>query len=172
MFGIPMVPRVVSGGCGEVTATRTIRYSRIAVLVAVAIPVFSAQLEKSREAVDLANVRSAYAVLQIAKNEETLPDGTKDFNVSPPKSYFFYTGNGFIASADLSVEEIKRNGVRMTSNGDGSALSDYVAMPNEQMGLPNVSTINGCYLISFRSFTGDSDSVLTLYPPELLEYWK
>ena len=29
MFGIPMVPRVVSGGCGEVTATRTIRYSRI-----------------------------------------------------------------------------------------------------------------------------------------------
>lgn len=28
MFGIPMVPRVVSGGCGEVTATRTIRYSR------------------------------------------------------------------------------------------------------------------------------------------------
>ena len=33
----------------------------IAVLVAIAIPVFNAQLEKSREAVDLANVRSAYA---------------------------------------------------------------------------------------------------------------
>ena len=35
----------------------------IAVLVAVAIPVFTAQLEKSREATDLANVRSAYAEL-------------------------------------------------------------------------------------------------------------
>ena len=35
----------------------------IAVLVAVAIPVFTNQLEKSREATDIANVRSAYAVL-------------------------------------------------------------------------------------------------------------
>ncbi len=35
----------------------------IAVLVAIAIPVFSAQLEKSREATDVANVRSAYATL-------------------------------------------------------------------------------------------------------------
>lgn len=33
----------------------------IAVLVAVAIPVFGSQLEKSREAADLANVRAAYA---------------------------------------------------------------------------------------------------------------
>ena len=33
----------------------------IAVLVAVAIPVFTSQLEKSREATDLANVRAAYA---------------------------------------------------------------------------------------------------------------
>jgi type IV pilus assembly protein PilA len=33
----------------------------IAVLVAVAIPVFTTQLEKSREATDIANVRSAYA---------------------------------------------------------------------------------------------------------------
>lgn len=32
----------------------------IAVLVAVAIPVFTSQLEKSREGVDLANLRSAY----------------------------------------------------------------------------------------------------------------
>lgn len=35
----------------------------IAVLTAIAIPVFSSQLEKSREATDLANVRSAYASL-------------------------------------------------------------------------------------------------------------
>ena len=35
----------------------------IAVLVAIAIPVFTNQLEKSREATDIANVRSAYAQL-------------------------------------------------------------------------------------------------------------
>ena len=33
----------------------------IAVLVAIAIPIFTNQLEKSREATDVANVRSAYA---------------------------------------------------------------------------------------------------------------
>ncbi len=33
----------------------------IAVLVAIAIPIFTAQLEKSREATDVANTRSAYA---------------------------------------------------------------------------------------------------------------
>lgn len=33
----------------------------IAVLVAIAIPIFTSQLEKSREAVDAANIRAAYA---------------------------------------------------------------------------------------------------------------
>ena len=33
----------------------------IAVLVAIAIPIFTTQLEKSREATDAANIRSAYA---------------------------------------------------------------------------------------------------------------
>lgn len=35
----------------------------IAVLIAIAIPIFTAQLEKARETTDLANVRSAYAEL-------------------------------------------------------------------------------------------------------------
>lgn len=38
----------------------------IAVLVAVAIPIFTSQLEKSREATDLANVRSVYAEVMTA----------------------------------------------------------------------------------------------------------
>ena len=33
----------------------------IAVLVAISIPIFSTQLEKAREATDMANIRSAYA---------------------------------------------------------------------------------------------------------------
>lgn len=33
----------------------------IAVLVAISIPIFTSQLEKSREAVDMANLRAAYA---------------------------------------------------------------------------------------------------------------
>ena len=42
------------------------------VLVAVSVPIFNSQLEKSREATDLANVRSAYAqVMTEAINKET-----------------------------------------------------------------------------------------------------
>ena len=38
----------------------------IAVLIAIAIPIFTSQLEKSREATDLANVRAAYAEVMAA----------------------------------------------------------------------------------------------------------
>ena len=38
----------------------------IGVLVAISIPIFTAQLEKAREATDMANIRSAYAVVQAA----------------------------------------------------------------------------------------------------------
>ena len=35
----------------------------IGVLIAISIPIFTAQLEKAREATDLANIRSAYATI-------------------------------------------------------------------------------------------------------------
>jgi len=50
----------------------------IAVLVAVAIPVFNAQLEKSREATDTANLRSAYGEAVAAY----LADGSAPAQVS------------------------------------------------------------------------------------------
>ena len=46
----------------------------IAVLVAIAIPVFTSQLEKSRESTDAANIRSAYAEVVA----EALTDGTAE----------------------------------------------------------------------------------------------
>lgn len=42
----------------------------IAVLVAISIVIFTAQLEKAREATDLANVRAAYAEVMVAAMEE------------------------------------------------------------------------------------------------------
>ena len=44
----------------------------IAVLVAIAIPVFTSQLEKSRESTDLSNVRSAYAEITAAILDDSL----------------------------------------------------------------------------------------------------
>lgn len=51
----------------------------IAVLVAIAIPIFTSQLEKSREATDLANIRSAYAEAT-TKAIEGDDSGAKDDN--------------------------------------------------------------------------------------------
>lgn len=46
--------------------------TRTGVLVAISIPIFTAQLEKSREATDAANIRSAYAeVMANAVSGET-----------------------------------------------------------------------------------------------------
>lgn len=69
----------------------------IAVLVGVAIPVFNSQLEKSREATDLANVRSAYAqvmtevitssedkheqTVNLAQKRDGWQSGTDDLNI-------------------------------------------------------------------------------------------
>lgn len=53
----------------------------IAVLVAIAIPIFSAQLEKSREATDIANVRSAYATLVADYLTSTNASAAKTINV-------------------------------------------------------------------------------------------
>ncbi|MBR2547700.1 MAG: prepilin-type N-terminal cleavage/methylation domain-containing protein [Eubacterium sp.] len=63
----------------------------IAVLVVIAIPIFTKQLERSREATDLANVRSAYAEVMTAaaSNDTSSPvykgDGTYQSVVSPLK---------------------------------------------------------------------------------------
>lgn len=46
----------------------------IGVLVAISIPIFSSQLEKSREATDLANVRSAYAQIMLEAMDKENPD--------------------------------------------------------------------------------------------------
>lgn len=60
----------------------------IAVLVAVAIPVFTAQLKKSRQAATIANLRSAYAE---AMAKVMLYDGEDDPDILPtgdPNDYY------------------------------------------------------------------------------------
>lgn len=48
----------------------------IGVLAAISIPIFTTQLEKAREAVDISNMRAAYAVAQ----SDVLTEGYKDTN--------------------------------------------------------------------------------------------
>ena len=53
----------------------------IAVLVAISIPVFTAQLEKAREATDAANIRSAYAEIVVKAIDDPTTSSTKNISL-------------------------------------------------------------------------------------------
>lgn len=71
--------RKIKSDSGFTLAELLIVVAIIGVLVAIAIPIFTGQLEKSREAVDLSDVRSAYAeVMMAAITGDTSAYYTKD----------------------------------------------------------------------------------------------
>ncbi len=69
-----------NGKKGFTLAELLIVVAIIAVLVAISIPIFSAQLEKSREATDAANIRSAYAEV----SADLLTDDSSNKSVEVP----------------------------------------------------------------------------------------
>ena len=57
----------------------------IAVLVAVAIPIFNSQLEKSRESTDMSNIRVAYAEVMAEATADGLDHRSKDISLEQKK---------------------------------------------------------------------------------------
>ena len=106
------------------------------VLVAISIPIFTSQLEKSREAVDLANIRAAYAeastaALTDSKKNET--DGTTTITYTATDSSYtvevpivqqttgWVVGAPKCANTDLSdVEVTSGDTVKVTVKTDGT----------------------------------------------------
>ncbi len=88
----------------------------IAVLVAIAIPVFGAQLEKAKERTDLANLRSAYG--EAVANY--LSEGTSD-NIDLGTAKFSVTveGSGDITVTATSGMQSKKyaSSAKYTKNG-------------------------------------------------------
>lgn len=74
-----MIKRIREERDGFTLAELLIVVAIIAVLVAIAIPIFNAQLENSREATDAANLRSAYAEVSAAaiSNDKTEQNDVK-----------------------------------------------------------------------------------------------
>lgn len=71
----------------------------IAVLVAISIPIFTRQLEKSREGTDLANVRAAYAEVMVAAMEEN-----KTITYSMDKATIYQGDDSYAATVQLVQE--------------------------------------------------------------------
>mgnify|MGYP002627312840 CR=1 FL=1 len=87
----------------------------IAVLVAIAIPVFSSQLEKSREATDAANIRSAYAEVVAAALSD--PDNNHSATVSKKQ-----TQTGW--ESELDIAGVSSNNI---TGGSGTITVEYTA---------------------------------------------
>ena len=64
----------------------------IAVLVAIAIPVFTKRLEASRETTDISNLRGAYAAAQVASMSRDIPGATCYYDPNDPIG--LVTGSG------------------------------------------------------------------------------
>ena len=89
----------------------------IAVLVAIAIPVFTTQLEKSRDSVTVSNIRAAYA---LAAAEYLTDDGTGhtagDVTVAAPTA----DGKVIVSVANVGVEGIDATAGKALSNLEGN----------------------------------------------------
>ena len=81
----------------------------IGILVAISIPVFNSQLEKSRESVDLANLRSAYAECATEVLTVDTAQGTSVMKKVDPKQtkegWTGKTGNDIPEVAGVSTDE-------------------------------------------------------------------
>lgn len=99
----------------------------IAVLVATAIPIFANQLEKSREAADLANVRSAYAVvLSNAMLGYENPDDIEKVVQLQQKQ------DGFQGFQDITIGDVSdKDEARWIGNPEGNGTCTVRYLPEE-----------------------------------------
>jgi type IV pilus assembly protein PilA len=94
----------------------------IAVLVAIAIPIFTKRLEQSRETTDIANLRSAYAAAQTAamagdENGDSVSD-----------TIYYYDPNNEVGINKASTKApTLGKGTKMNGSADYSALPDIIA---------------------------------------------
>lgn len=113
----------------------------IAVLVAIAIPVFTSQLEKSREAVDEANIRSIYASLSAdvltestttektnyngaatykVEKADSVVTGTATYTMTQQKDGLSNGANIVIGGVTLTSDRFKKGTCTITIKSDGT----------------------------------------------------
>lgn len=97
----------------------------IAVLVAISIPIFTSQLEKSRESVDIANMRNAYSLMSLAVIDDEVVDNKKAslYSSSNP---LYYDGSKLTSNKTSALG----HGTSINGNVHYSACDDYQYEPS------------------------------------------
>lgn len=103
----------------------------IAVLVAVAIPVFTTQLEKAREATDIANIRGVVAEMSAAYYDGKAPAG------SPPDASYLIDGE-YVDAYMFEFALKQKNDGWETDAPDMGANVTFVDEPTTSGGEPYV----------------------------------
>lgn len=106
----------------------------IAVLVAIAIPIFTSQLEKAREATDLANLRAAYAECTTSALTEQATtgvtdnkDGSYQKDVTLTQKEADWTGdNKNVKIGNVALPSITENTTTVTIKVDANGKVTYV----------------------------------------------
>ena len=122
----------------------------IAVLVAIAIPVFTSQLEKSRESTDAANIRNAYAeiLVKVLENPTTFSPGTTyDFTVQQKQAGWQNT------DVKTSLEALETNG--------GSNIGDLAVTFGATSSLDSVTASGSCSF-TYAAGTATTHPTLTI----------
>lgn len=106
----------------------------IGVLVAVSIPIFTSQLEKSREATDLANLRAAKAagVVAYLSEDSTLLGGTVFASTPADATLYYNAAQGKLVTAKADADKIgkgtaTKGGCEATKFGTKEYTQDTVA---------------------------------------------
>lgn len=105
----------------------------IAVLVAISIPVFTAQLKKARLAVDEANIREAYSLMQYAMiTEDITVDGvTKSLsdiaNSANLSDYYFYLAK----DGSLTHDSTKAYRLQASEDTCEQLENGLISLPND-----------------------------------------
>ena len=93
-----------------------------AVLVAISIPIFNSQLEKSREAVDAANIRAAYAEVMTAALSEDTAHYKKEVDITQKDAAWNTTVNWpkDLTGANAAVTVGGKATIEFKANTDGT----------------------------------------------------
>ena len=159
----------------------------IAVLVAVAIPVFGSQLEKSREAADLANVRAAYAKVLTEANmgiynepvtvnlkqkqydwqsADVITIGGISHSVKDDDTENWIGKPGANGTCVISFDQEK--GTKFVWSGDGtSASNSYDMSENFFKTLESSGCLNNAQISSNNNFEIDSKASFSTFVPEI-----
>ncbi len=129
-----MIKKLRKNEKGFTLAELLIVVAIIGVLVAISIPIFTSQLEKARESVDLANVRVAYAEISAAAlTEDEAPTNTTNTTYTRTGSE-----NAYVYTATVKLTQ-KEDGWKTTDAN--KAVAGVEATGNPTVGGTAVVTV-------------------------------